>query len=287
MSWFPNDLVSDVDLQTYEGAILTQFQKTDWQDKRGKALEDWIGPILRTQGYDIERLRTRYECDQVWGYTGSAYTDKTSAAKDTSTDDLNLATIFTTAATDALYIGSTKTFRGLSIRLLDAVSAVSAVLTVSYWADGWVNLAIKDDTSKVTGKAFSAGGAVSWRVPSGWVKRAISTSGSFYFVKVTISATPTGAKASQVGVIRRSALCAPATFRTLELIMREAPTGGSGPWSEKADYYKDEASQALQRALQIVGGEFETDDPPTDVLSPDEADQTVEEAGGGWRMERA
>ena len=287
MSWFPNDLVSDVDIQAYENGALTQFGRTDWEEKRRKALEDWMAPILRTQGFDIERLRTRYEADQVLGYTGAAYTDLTSAAQDTSADDLNLATVFTTVGTDALYIGSTNTFRGVSIRVLDAVSSTAAVLTVSYWADGWVNLAVKDDTAKTVGKAFSGGGAVSWRVPSGWVRRTINSSSPLYYVKVTISATPTGAKASQIGVIRRSALCAPATFRTLELIMREAPTSGSGPWLEKADYYKDEASQALQRALQIIGGEFETDDPPTDQISETESEQTIETAGGGWRMERA
>ena len=78
------------------------------------------------------------------------------------------------------------------------------------------------------------------------------------------------------------------TFRTLELIMREAPTSGSGPWAEKAEYYKGEADLALQRALQIIGGEFETDDPPTDVISAEEAAQTTEQVGaGGWKMERA
>jgi len=288
LSWFPNDLVSDVDLQAYENGILTAFNKTDWEEKRRKALEDWIAPILRTQGYDIERLRTRYEPEQVWAYTGSAYTDKTSAATDTTADDLNLATIFATVGTDLLYVGSTNQFRRLSSRLLDAVSAVSAILTVSYWSDGWVNLAVVDGTSKVNGKAFSGGGAVSWRVPSGWVRRTLNASDPLYYVKVSISATPTSAKASQLSVIRRSALCAPATFRTLELIMREAPTSGSGPWAEKAEYYKGEADLALQRALQIIGGEFETDDPPTDVISAEEAAQTTEQVGaGGWKMERA
>jgi hypothetical protein len=215
------------------------------------------------------------------------YSDQTSAGLDTNTDDINLGTIFATVGTDALYVGSAALFRGLSVRLLDAVSSTAAVLTVSYWADGWVPLVTVDGTAKTSGKAFSGGGAVTWKVPSAWVKRTVNGSSALYFVKVTISATPTGAKASQLGVIRRSALAAPATFRTLELIMREAPTGGGGPWTEKADYYKGEADLALQRALAIVGGEFETDDPETDLIDPDEADQTVEEAGGGWRMERA
>jgi hypothetical protein len=46
-------------------------------------------------------------------------------------------------------------------------------------------------------------------------------------------------------------------FRTLQLIFQEAPTGADGPWREKADFYKDEADAALQRALAICGGEFD------------------------------
>jgi hypothetical protein len=69
--------------------------------------------------------------------------------------------------------------------------------------------------------------------------------------------------------------------------MKEAPTGGSGPWLDKAAYYETEADAALQRALLICGGEFETDEPPTDLISEEESEQTTAEAAGtGWRMER-
>lgn len=287
MSWAPNDLVSDVDLLAYESNVLTQFRQTDWETKRLKALEDWLAPILRTQGFAIERLRTRYEADKVWGFTGAAYTDLTSAALSTTADDVNLAAVFATVGTDALYVGSTAPFRGLSLRLLEAVGTAAAAVSVAFWGDGWTALSVTDGTLKTAGKSFSGGGALTWRVPSTWVRRTLNSSASLYWAKVTISATPTAAKAAQIGVIRRSALCAPAALRTLALIMREAPTGGDGPWADKAEYYQAEADLALQRALQIVGGEFETDDPATDIINPDEADNTVEEAGGGWRMERA
>jgi hypothetical protein len=127
---------------------------------------------------------------------------------------------------------------------------------------------------------------VTWKVPEGWVKRAISSAGPYYWVRLKMSATPTAAKACQIGVIRHSALCAPATLRTLALIMREAPAKGSGPWLEKATYYQDEADLALDRALKLIGGEFETDDPPTDLLSADEAGQTAAQVAGGWHLER-
>jgi hypothetical protein len=104
-------------------------------------------------------------------------------------------------------------------------------------------------------------------------------------VKVTISAVPTGATASQIGVIRRSALCAPATLRTLTLIMHEAPSGGPGPWADKAAWYETEADAALQRALPLLGGEFDTD--ASDQVSATEAAQTAAEVATQFRWERA
>jgi hypothetical protein len=288
MAWHPNDLVTDVDLTAYENAVLTQFGVAGWETKRTKALDDWLGPILRTQGFQIERLRTRNEVDLAYGYTGGVYTDATSAARSTTVEDINLATTFATVGTDALYIGSKQQFRGLSVRMHEGVSAVAAVTTVAYWGDSWTALAIADGTAKTSGKAFSGGGSITWAVPSMWVKRSIGGSDPLYWAKVTISATPTAATTGQIGVIRRSALCAPAALRTLTLIMREAPTSGGGPWDAKADYYEKEADAALQRALLIIGGEFESDDPPTDQISEEESEQTVAEVnGGGWRMERA
>jgi hypothetical protein len=287
MSWHPNDLVTDTDLVAYENGILTNFNQATWHTKRQKALEDWLGPILRTQGFEIERLRTRNEANLVLGFTGAVYTDLTSATRDTTADDLDLAAVFATVGTDCLYIGSKQQFRGLSIRMADTVSAVTAKVTVANWSDSWKNLTLTDGTCLASGKSFSGGGAISWSVPSTWVKRSINGTDPLYWVKVTISATPTAAKAGQIGVIRRSVLCAPAALRTLTLIMREAPTGGSGPWTDKAAYYETEADAALQRALLLCGGEFETDEPPTDLIGEDEEDQTAAEAAGtGWRMER-
>lgn len=287
MSWAPNDLVTDADLVAYEANILTAFNQTDWADKRQLAIEHWLGPILRTRGFDLERLRTRYEPDVVRGYTAAAYTDLAGAAKSQTVDDLNMATVFATVANDALYIGSTQAFRGLSIRMEDAVSAIAAQLIVAHWADAWTALSINDGTRKVSGKSFSGGGAVTWRLPSNWVKRTVDSSDPLYFVKLTMSATPTSAKAGQIGVIRRSVFCAPLALRTLALVMREAPTGGEGPWDVKAGWYETEADASLQRALEICGGEFETDDPATDQISETEAAQTAAEVSrGSFRLER-
>lgn len=285
MSWHPSDLVSDVDLRDYEEAILSSFGQSTWQGKRTKALEDWLFPILKGRGFDPYRLRTRFECDQVWGYTGSAYTDQTAASRDTTSDDLNIATILATPGTDALYIGSTQPFRGIFLRMLDSVSSASAVLAAAYWNGNWETLLIADGTIQTAGKTLSAGGSVTWLLPVDWMTRIVSTGDALYWVKVTINAVPTSAKAGQIGVIRTSSLRAPATFRTLQLIFQEAPTSADGPWERKAELYKDEADQALQRALVICGGEFDTDE--SDQISADEAAQTVAEVSAGIALERA
>lgn len=286
MSWAPVDLVSDGDLTDYEADLLTKFGQSTWQAKRLKALEDWLFPILKSRGFDPQRLRTRAECDAVFGYTASAYTDYLSASQDATADDLNLATIFATVGTDAIYVGSSQPFRGLFVRMQDAVSAVAAVLTVAYWSGAWDSLTIADGTSQTAGKAFSGGGSITWTLPADWATRTINSVASLYWIKITISATPTSAKAGQLGVIRSSSLRAPTTFRTLQLVFREAPTSHDGPWREKAEFYAEEADLALQRALLICGGEFDTD--LNDLIGATEDAQTVDQVSGGpWGLERA
>lgn len=282
MSWAPNDLLSDSDLADYEARVMSDFGQTTWAAKRTKVFEDWLWPILRANGLNPDRFRTRFAPQKVWGFTGSAYTDYTTAAGDTSEDDLNLGTVFATVGTDALYLGSIRPFRGLHLRILESVSAVTSLMTVAYWADQWTALTIADGTAKTAGKTCSGGGSVTWGLPSDWVVRKINASDPLYWVKVTVSATPTSAKASQIGVIHRSALCAPAALRTLMWIFREAPTSQDGPWKDKAAYYEQEADFALQRALPVIGGEFDTTDPanPTDVVDPTAATQTTAEASG-------
>lgn len=287
MSWHPLDLVADVDLTAYEGKILERFGSRHFSDKRSKALEDWLFPILRANGFDPFQLVTRTEADTVFGYTSSTYSDMTTAAQNDTANDVNLATVFATPASDALYLGSATPFRGVFVRMLDTVSAVSATLSVAYFNGGWEPISIQDGTRKTAGKPFSGGGSVLWTLPTDWQRRIVNGSSSLYWVKLTTSATPTSATASQFSVIRASSLRAPATFRTLELIFREAPTGADGPWQEKADFYKNEADAALQRALQICGGEFDTDD--SDQIDGTEADQTsaeVSTSGGGVILER-
>lgn len=286
MAYHPNDLVSDADLQDYENAILTGFGQSSWQSKRTKALEDWLFPILQANGYDPHRLRTRYDVHQAFSLISSVYADVTDDTRDTTVDDLNLAAIFATVGTDALYLGSLQPFQGLFVQMADSVGTAASVLTVSYWNGAWTSLQITDGTIKTSGKTLSGSGSIGWILPTDWITRIVNSSTDRqYWVKLTVSATPTSAAAGQIAVIRASTLRAPAIFRTLELIMREAPTGADGPWDEKAAYYERQADVALQRALQVCGGEFDTDE--SDQVSETEAEQTTDAAGAtGFRLLR-
>lgn len=279
MSWHPNDLVSDLDLRDYEAGILSGFGQTTWQARRTKAIEDWLFPILKSRGFNPYRLRTRYEVDKALSFTSSVYADRTAVVQDGTDDDLNLATVFATAGSDLLYIGSDEPFRGLFVRMLDSVSTAAGAMTVSYYNGVWKPLVILDGTIQTATKTLSGGGSVTWALPTDWMLRKVNSADSLYWVKVQVSATPTSAKASQIGVIRSSALRAPLAFRTLELIFREAPTGADGPWREKAEFYHEEADQALSRALAICGGEFDSD--ANDLVSQTESEQTSEQVSRG------
>lgn len=287
MSWAPDDLITDQDLVAYEADILTNFGHVEWEDRRSKALEDWLFPQLVVNGFPPHRLRTRYVADAMYGFTSGVYTDLKSAAADQTSDDINLATIFATPGTDAIYVGSAQPFRGLSIRMLDSVSSVTGQLSVSLWSDAWQPIGMTDGTRHVSGKSLSGGGSVTWMPPFEWVERPINSSPTFYYAKVMMSAVPTGAKASQISVIRRSLLCAAVTFRTLALIFREAPTSQDGPWTVKADWYETQAQAAFERVLPFIGGEFDTET-VDDVIDQAEAVQTAEDVThGGWSLERA
>jgi len=283
-SWAPNDLVSDADLTAYERKILTQFGVSDWQMRRQKVLEDWLFPQLEAKGFLPQRFRTRFDINAVLSVTSAVTTDQTSAAR--TVGGLNLNTILATSS-DLIYIGSVEPFRGISVRMQDAVNAVAATLTLQVWADTWKTpTSINDGTKLVSGTPFSSGGAITWTMPDALVERSLQSTGPYYWAKLALSTAPTASTAiGPIGVIRRSRLCAPAALRTLSLIFREAPTSSDGPWDEKAEYYEVEADKAFARVIEHIGGEFDTD--ADDQVDADEAVQTSDSvSGGGWTWER-
>jgi hypothetical protein len=286
VSWHPNDLVNDMDLLAYERTVLQQFAVADWQAKRQKTLEDWLKPQMVSHGFLPERFRTRHVADVVLGSTSSAFADHTDAAADTSTDDINLATTLA-AGSDYLAIGSSQQFRGVSVRMLDAVSTQSGVLTTEIWCDEWRAVTVTDGTQATVGRPFSRGGSIIWSVPGEWVLRSLNSSDPLYWVRFRLSAAPTSATLGQITCIRRSVFTAPATLRTIAMIMREAPVSNKSPWIEKANFYEAEAQKSLSRAWAMCGGEFDLSEPPDDVIDAAEGQNTAEAAGGGFRWERA
>lgn len=290
MSWNPNDLVADVDLLAYEPTILTQFGRQDWTEKRAKALEDWLWPALIARGFDPDRLRTRVAPTAVVGVTSSVATDVTTAATDATADDVALGAILASAS-DALYVGCARPFRGLSLRMADDVSSATVAAQVAIWQDAWTPVGVKDGTrgESGSGPSFRQGGAITWTVPGGWVTRTLyDVDTPLYWARLTATAAlSAGATVSQIGAIRRSLFCAPVTYKTLEWIFRAAPTSQEGPWDGRADFYAEMAASALSRALDHAGGEFDTVT-EDDVVDATEAAQTATSAGGGpWTWERA
>jgi len=277
MNWSPSDLVSDDDLLAYEGAILTLWNKGTWQTKRQAALQDWLWPILRAEGYAPRQLRTRVVPHALRAYTAAAWS--------TPTEPITLSSVWATVATDYLYIGSQELFTGLWVELLESVSAVTAALTVQYWGGAWKTLPIADGTKVTAGKTLSGGGSVRWVTPENWDTRDLDDlTAPYYWVRVSVSAKPTGAIAQHLGVIRDSVLRPAAIFRTLALIFHEAPLSSEGPWTEKAEFYEREAAAAMARALPLVGAEMDVDD--SNLVDTTEAEQTGAEAGQTWSLER-
>lgn len=287
-SFHPNDLVSDADLLAYERTILSQFGAVDWQAVRLKMLEDWLFPLLVQQGLEPNRLRTRYTPSEVYSSTSGVFTDRTSAATSQTADDLSLRTILA-AGSDYLYVGSPEPFRGVSLRMLDTVSSQAATLTVQLWCDTWRTVAVADGTAATAGVPFSKGGAITWTVPGDWVTRPVNSSAHRYWMRLSVSAQPSsGTAAGQLSVIRRSALCAPATCKTLAQIMRAAVSQQDGPFERKAEQYEGMAVDAFARALPLLGREFDTDQ-VDDTVDADEATRTTADVAGttGWSLERA
>jgi hypothetical protein len=281
--WHPNDLVSDADLLGYERSILTQHGASEWRDRRQKVLDDWLFPLLEGRGFPPDRLRTRAAPDKVWSVSTSTYTDQTSTSQNEG--GLDLSTLL--GSSKYLLIGSKTGFRGLSFRMLAAVNAATVTASVGVWADRYVTATLTDGTL-VGQTPLARGGAVTWAPIEGVVKRKENGSDAMYWAKYALSGAPTASTAvGPVSVIRRSRLVAAATFRTLELIYREAPVSQEGPWNEKAEFYAKQAEAAWLRVADQIGPEFDTDG--DDSIDGDENNQTAEAVTGNtpFSFERA
>ncbi len=255
MSWAHLTLVSDAEIGALEPqaiATAAPWGATTWADARANAknlLRIWLERDHPTVVGVTDRVIDRWTPDKAWAFTGSAYTDRTTEVSDDTAEDLNLATVFTTFATDRLYVGARYAFDGLFVDLLDSVNANASILTAKYWKGGagWTTLSATDGTT-TGGKTFALSGRVTWTQPTTWERVDLNSVGEeFFWVELSISAALTaGTAASQILPIRSpDALKECARLLACYYILNGLSAGAAEPegWQKKAADYLDMAKE--------------------------------------------
>lgn len=284
----PGDLLTEADLRALDAGINTAFGDSlglRLIDKRRIAVTDWLMPRLEAAGYRADRLRTRHQPDAAFGFTGGVYTDLAAACGSATADDVALASLWATPASDALFLGHGRPFLGLFLGLTGTLNANASVLSVAAWnGQAWTSVAgLADGTVAAAGKTLSGGGRVTWRLPDDWVERAINGARA-YWVRLQVSAALTaGTTANQALPILRSRLTHPTALHALSLIYREGASSRRGAWLEQADSYAEQAQAALDAVLPLVVDEFDAD--ADDAVGPTEAD-AARPADARWSLER-
>lgn len=252
MGWSSLTLTSDADIGALEPEAIASgspWGAATWASPRAEAKRDlkiWI----ETDFVDVpgapDRILDRWSPDYLFTYTGSAYTDRTTEARDDTEKDINLAAALATIGTDRIYVGAPMEFDGLFVKLLDSLNSVASVLTAKYWGGtGWISLTATDGTA-VTGKTFAQSGRITWTLPADWERRRLNGTGDEYFwVELSISvALTTGTAATQILPIRApDALKRVATYLALYHILNGLAQAAVNPevWQKKADVYWERA----------------------------------------------
>ena len=283
--WTPADLLTDLDLLAIDRLCLTDFGVSDLTDKRRAAL-DWLAPRVEQAGYKLWQHATRKAPEAVFGYTGTAYSDLTAAATDTTDADVPLSSILAVPSSAAVYVGLRDPFKGVYIGVSDNVNANSATLDVSVWTGAWTTVtSLVDGTQATAGKSCSGGGLVTWQWPDTWTRRTLNNS-LLYWAKVTFASTLTaGTSAAQLTPVVPSRLTLPATYYTLGLLYQESYGSQRGSWQEKADKMFAAATDGLAIALPLIADEFDVSGDDTvardevSSVTPDTAYLTTWERG--------
>lgn len=286
---FPGDLLTDADLRALDSRLDNDYGETlipTLVEKRRVAVQDWLVPKLETFRYAPAQHQTRVRPVAAFGYTGGVYTDVCGALGDATAGDLDLAQLWATPATDALYVAASRPFVGLSVSMVGTGNSAASVATVSVWSgSGWAAVPqLADGTRVALGKSFSGGGRFSWALPEEWAPRLVNGAGPYVWARLTVDVAPSaGTAADQILPVVRSRLTYPLALYTLSLIYREGASGRRGGWLEQADSYAEQAEKQLAAVLPLIGDEFDTD-----------ADGAVTAADAspvpdlrGWSLERA
>lgn len=210
MSWAGLSLVSDLELGQLEPEATkasAPWGRTDWADQRAEAKRDlkiWLEMDFPEVIGVADRVLDTWVPDWVFAYTGGTYTDRTPQSRDDALVDVALATIFTTPASDRIYLGCAWAFEGISALLTGTRNAATSVLTVKYSGPaGWTTLTANDGTA-VSGATFAQSGRILWEQPTDWQRQRLNGTGDeFFWIELSVSAALTsGVTATQLLGIR-------------------------------------------------------------------------------------
>jgi hypothetical protein len=285
--WSQLSLVTDTEIGQIEPeatAVSAPWGATTWASARTEAKRDlkiWLErdfnaqsdsaftDLSRRQFASImlpaitDRILDRWAPDWVFQLTDGTFTDRTTAARDDTENDLDIAAVFVTPGADRLYVGALWEFEGLMVKLLDAVNANASVLTVNYWSDSeWKSIVATDGTA-AAGKTFGQSGRLTWTLPTDWERRRWNgTAEEFYWIELVVSATLTpGTKSTQLLPVRApDGLKRVACFLALGHILTGLASQAANPdaWlirvsNDAGTGYRDRA-EALYADLRDKGG---------------------------------
>ncbi len=295
MSWDSMVIVTDTDLGRFEPEAVHPDQPwgaASWPseiEQAKRTLRTWVdadnGDIVGAS----DRLRDRYAMSEAKASTGGSFTDIVTEAADDTEEDIDLAGIYATPASDYIYLGSPFTFTGLFVHLLDSVNGNASTLTVAYWADNqWQSVPSQSDGTAVSGATFGQSGTVSWARITDWERRSLDGSDEgVYWVRLAVSAGLTAGTAASHLLAKRTpeGLRHVAAFITLSYIMRGFAAQSPEPeeWRTRADDYMNDA-QGLYERLRATGG-IPLDVNLSGAIEPSEMGTTAASAPG--RMLRA
>jgi hypothetical protein len=289
-----DDLLTDADLEALDKDVFSNFGEqaaAGLADKRRVAVQDFVQTRLEKEGYLPIFHLSRRAPDKVYQYTGAVFTDRSAAMSDKTADDLDAADVFVTPASDAIYVGLDRPFKGLWVGMLDAVNATASILDVEYWDGGqWKDVeSLVDETQIADLKSLSGGGGLRWVMPANWRKRTGiggETVEWRYWVKVKMSATPSaGSTLTHLLPILRSRLTRPAAYHALGLLYLENwGVSSTTEWREKGEKYLKMAEDELMQILPLVKDEFDVDE--SQAIEPEEPGQVIITTRDPFTMER-
>jgi hypothetical protein len=254
-----DDVVTELDVLMNDVRAGEDFGDSPIADKLRLAVETWLEPALLQHNYVPTRHRTQRAPARAWSVTGGTWADQTAALAD-PTSSLDLATALAAPATDALYLGLDRPFRGLFVAMTDTVNANPIAASITYWNGQWTTLgsSLTNGTS-VDGTPFARAGRLHWPTPADWMVRPVNGTAPLYWVRVQANSAPSACLIHQLLPITRSRLTQPVALRALSLLYRES-VGSRGDWKEKADTFGAAADAQLQLVIGLVGDEFDADE---------------------------